>query len=411
MLLWIIFALMTVAVLTALVWPVLRARHADAAREAFDAQIYKDQLSEIEAERERGQLSEAEAEAARIEISRRLLAVAGHQEAGGSGDAQAAKTKSPGAAVRYASVAAFIAVPVVSAGLYLALGSPGLPDQPHAARLQAPTGNQDIATLIGRVEERLRQQPGDGRGWDVIAPVYLKRGRHQDAASAFDNAIRILGESAIRLTGLGEALVRLNGGVVPDRAKRAFTRALQLDDDLVTPRIRLAEAHEQDGDMAAAAKAWADIKARSPEDTPWAKMVARRLSQVEAKLGPGAKTAEAPDGADTADAAETARTPEPDTGSEKPAPGPSAEDVAAASRMSEADRAQMINQMVDGLAARLRDEGGQVADWVRLVRSYIVLGKEGDARKALADARESFKGDKDALGTLDAAAKALGLES
>ena len=137
-------------------------------------------------------------------------------------------------------------------------------------------------------------------------------------------------------------------------------------------------------------------------------MVTRRLSQVETKLGPGDKAADAPG---SAGKAETAGKPEPGADGGEATPGPTAEDVAAAERLSEGDRAQMINQMVEGLASRLRAEGGQVADWVRLVRSYIVLGKESDARKALSDARESFKGDTEALGTLDAAARALGLNS
>ena len=161
--------------------------------------------------------------------------------------------------------------------------------------------------------------------------------------------------------------------------------------------------------MAAAAKAWADIKSRAPEGTPWAEMVARRLSQIQGKQGPGAKTADAPGDADKA---EMASKPEPgaDDGGDATR-GPTAEDVAAAERLSDGDRAEMINQMVEGLASRLRAEGGQVADWVRLVRSYVVIGKESDARKALGEARESFKGDTEALGTLDAAAKALGLNS
>ena len=59
--------------LFALLRPLTRAKEADAARAAFDANVYRDQLAEIESDRERGLLSEADAEAARIEIARRLL--------------------------------------------------------------------------------------------------------------------------------------------------------------------------------------------------------------------------------------------------------------------------------------------------------------------------------------------------
>ena len=39
-----------------------------------------------------------------------------------------------------------------------------------------------------------------------------------------------------------------------------------------------------------------------------------------------------------------------------------------------------IEAMVSGLAQRLESEGGTVDEWVRLVRSYTVLGRMDEAR-------------------------------
>lgn len=73
--------------------------------------------------------------------------------------------------------------------------------------------------------------------------------------------------------------------------------------------------------------------------------------------------------------------------------GPSAEDIAAAQELSDEDRTAMIESMVEGLAARLQEESGDREGWIRLARSYNVLGRPGDAYDALKSAEEVFPED------------------
>ena len=76
MLLWIILAILTAVVLLVLLRPLAGRRESDSGRGAFDAAVYRDQLREVESDRERGLIGETEAESARLEISRRILASA-----------------------------------------------------------------------------------------------------------------------------------------------------------------------------------------------------------------------------------------------------------------------------------------------------------------------------------------------
>ena len=64
------------------------------------------------------------------------------------------------------------------------------------------------------------------------------------------------------------------------------------------------------------------------------------------------------------------------------APGSDAEDVADAQNMTEGDRSAMIRSMVTQLAARLKDEPEHVEGWLRLIRSYVVLGRVEAAAEA-----------------------------
>lgn len=390
MLLWVIFACLTAGVLFVLLRPLAGTKSGDAAgRDAFNAAVYRDQLGEVESDRERGLIAGPEAEAARIEIERRLLATDATGVAPGRKDARAS--------TRAVVIGVAAVLPALALGLYLAYGSPRLPDQPLAARLEDPASDQKLEALVARVEARLREHPEQGEGWEVIAPVYMAWRRYADAAEAYGNATRLLGESPKRLSGYGQALVLANDGVVSEDARRALERAGALDPNLIEPRILLAIAKEQDGNFVAALEDWRALLAGSEGDAPWRTMVQKRIAADEAHLA----------GKPVAEAAPTA----PADVAPQGTGGPSAGDLAAAQTMSPAEQQAMIEQMVQKLAARLDQEGNDLGGWLKLVRAYSVLDRKDDAVKALAKAKVQFSGDAPALQQLDALAAELGLKS
>ena len=101
---------------------------------------------------------------------------------------------------------AVLAVPLVGWAGYALLGSPDLPPQPLSARLSANPASNTMEELVARAERHLAQNPDDGKGWDVLGPIYLRIGRFDDAIAAFGRAIQLEGATASREAGLGEAL-------------------------------------------------------------------------------------------------------------------------------------------------------------------------------------------------------------
>jgi cytochrome c-type biogenesis protein CcmH len=389
-LLWIILAGLTAIVLFVLLRPLAGEGKGERTPEAFDAAVYRDQLSEIDSDRGRGLIGEEEAEAARIEIARRLLAADSKAKATG-------EVASPATRARAATIAVAVVLPLLALGIYLAYGSPRLPDQPLAARLQDPASDQNLEVLVARVEARLRERPEEGEGWDVIAPVYMGWRRYSDAAEAYGQAIRLLGESAKRLSGRGQALVLANNGVVTEEARGALVRAVELDKTLIEPRILLAIAKEQDGEFQAAIEDWRALLDQAPADAPWRRMVEQKIATDEAHLA-GKPVAEA----------EGAGSQQPGPQSER---GPSSADIAAAQNMSPAERQAMIERMVQGLATKLDQDGTDLSGWLKLVRAYSVLDRKDDALKALERAKTEFSGNPQALQQLDQLAAELGLKS
>ena len=291
------------------------------------------------------------------------------------------------------AIALAFGLPLAALSLYLIYGSPRLPDQPLIARLQDPASDKNLEVLVARVEARLREHPEEGEGWEVIAPVYMGWRRYADAAEAYRQSIRLLGESPKRLASYGQALVLANNGVVTEDARKALERALVLDPKLIEPRLVLIIAKEQDGQLAAAIEDWRAMLASAPADAPWRKLAEQRLAEDEAKLAGKA----VPAGPEAA----------PGTAPQ----GPSPDDVAAAQTMSPADRQAMIESMVQGLANRLDQKGDDLAGWLKLVRAYTVLDRKDDALKALEKAKTQFSGNAAALQQLDALAAELGLKS
>lgn len=392
MLLWIVFLVLTAASLVACLWPLVRSSRAPA-RAEFDKAVYKDQLAEIDADLARGLISANEAEAARTEILRRLLASEEARTAPGDGPAgnrARLRSSSPKLAL-YAGVAA---IPLLALPIYLTVGAPDKPDQPLASRVAPAKSNSRIASLIARVEKHLDKNPGDGKGWDVLAPVYLREGRFQDAKNAFARAVKILGPSANRLLGMAEAGIFANKGIVAEEERKLLDLVLRAEPKRAKARFWIAMSKEQDGKLADAAKDYGAMLADAPAGAPWRKMVSTRLAFIRRKMTKaGMALAKAPAKAGAA------------------LPGPTPEDVRSAGRMSKDDRAAMINQMVAGLAERLSNDGGNVNEWSRLIRSYVVLNRRSDAKEALARARKALKGSVQALEQLDALERRLKLKS
>ncbi len=376
MVLWAVLAVLTAIIITVVCLPLVRPKGSQTLAAQSDAEIYKAQLAEIEDERARGILSESEAEAARIEVSRRLLRSTDARK-------QSEETRPLEKENDRALVLVSILVPALALGGYLMFGSPSLPQQPHAARSDQSPEAKRVAEMVSRVEERLREHPDDGAGWDVIAPVYLRQQRYHDAVFAFQQSLRLNGENAARLEGLGEAMILRDNGQVSETARQALNRALVRNPESLKAQFWLAVSDEQNGNLEQAARAYKKILDNSPEGAPWRAMVGTRLAVVRQQLDPsGAR-----------------------------APSLSPEMMRSAENMSREERAQMIENMVAGLAKRLEADGSDLEGWLRLMRAYKVLGKSGEAKQAASSARENFKNDPSALERIDDAARQLGLKS
>lgn len=375
---------MTVAVTLAVLVPLYRTSKVHP-EERNDEAVFRAQLEEIQKDLERGAIAPDMAESAKIEVSRRLLA-AHKQNQEGKGTSVLSKTR-----LRIVQLTAIILVPAAALGLYLQVGAPTIPDQPREERLAATQGQADMQVLVARTEEHLRQNPNDGQGWAVIAPVYLRIGEFEKARRAFARALQQYPESTELMMGLAESAIYAGNGEITEEIEKLLRTVSVNNPDLVQPQFYLALAKGQRGEINEALDMWNTLLQGQQATLQWVEAGMREREELIAK---GA----------------VATTPEPKLVS-APAPqaGPSSEDVEAAAQMSQQDRAEMINQMVVQLDERLTEEGGTAAEWAQLVQAQMVLGNVEQAMQVIARARENLKNDAAALNQINQLANSLNL--
>jgi cytochrome c-type biogenesis protein CcmH len=370
MILWPFFALMTLAAMAAVWWPL--ARRQKSVRSGSDIAVYRDQLEEIDRDEAASLIGGVEAGAARVEVSRRLIAAAENAKA-----ATAVAAPGPASRYRFATLAAAIVLLPLGAGItYLSLGSPNLvPVSMNAATDGQPPLPGGIENTVAEVETYLASNPKNGRGWELLAPVYLRLGRFDDAVTARRNALEIFGPDAARLGDLGEAIIMASNGVVTPEAKGLFERANAADPDDVMAQYYLGLGAKQEGRRDEALKRWTALVSGAREGAEWLPLVKNAIARIDEK---GPSVAAAPPSAAVVP-------PEHNGGA--------------------------IEAMVERLAERLKKDGSDVPGWIQLARSYRVLGKADKVKIAIADAHAALASDREALQRLDQGLAALETEA
>ncbi len=341
MLLGVIFAGLALATAAILTLPLWRRPAEAPTRAEFDLQVYRQQLVELERDQERGVLPADQAEAARTEIHRRILAA---EEGEG--------TATPKSRLQLPLILLLVlGVPLGSGLLYWRLGTPDLPGKPFASRQSDPAFQ--MATMVDQLAAYLKTQP-DGEGYRRLGQAYMSLHRYGEAADAFHKAQSLGVVDGPMLSSWGEALVLSQGGMVVPEARKILLLAYSMDRMSAPARFYLGMAQMQIGNFQKAVAIWRDLEKDSGPEAPW-------LDTLKARI---------------ADAGQQGKFDPATIAPEPPAP-PSGNESAAAAIANQApdQQAATIRSMVDGLAARLKDNPNDYDGWMRLARSYRVLGE------------------------------------
>ncbi|MCC1494916.1 c-type cytochrome biogenesis protein CcmI [Cognatishimia sp. F0-27] len=403
---WIFTALMGLGVAALLALAVLRGQRDTGPSAAFDVQVYRDQLKEIDRDLTRGTIPPEEADRLRTEVSRRILAA----DAKARGETPGTAARAPGALILSAVVAAV----VIGGGYltYMQLGAPGYPDLPLNTRIEmaaearenrpsqadAESGlpatampddvPESYQELVVRLRGAVAENPNDLQGQRLLARSEAALGNFSAAWQAQQAIVRIKAAEATArdYADLADMMILAAGGYVSPEAQAALEEALARDPQNGVARYYGGLMMAQTGRPDVAFRMWDRLLAESPDDAPWIPPIRDQIEEMAFRAGVSNFTL-------------------PPLGQR----GPTQADIDAAGAMSAEERNDMIRGMVAGLSDRLATEGGPPDDWARLINALSVLGDTDQAQAIYREARMVFADLPDGLQTVDAAAAAANI--
>ena len=403
---WTATLLLATAMAGLLALALLRGHRQTGPAEAFDLQVYRDQLTEVDRDLARGVISEEDAERLRTEISRRILTADAKAQAHGDAGAQ-----SP---VLGSVVAALMAGVLVGGSywIYAQIGAPGYGDLGLAARMEMAesaranrpsqaeaeaempaTSETEIqpeyAALVQRLRGAVAERPGDLQGHILLARSEAAMGNYLAAYEAQQQVLSIKGDDANGkdYADLADMMVLAAGGYVSPEAERVLEAALTRDPENGVALYYMGLMMAQTGRPDVAFRLWDRLLRQSPPNAAWLPPILTQIEEMAFRAGVADYQVPTIAGI----------------------PGPSAEDVEAAGEMNAEDRQDMIRGMVARLSDRLATEGGTPEEWARLISSLAILGDEAQAIAIWNNAQEVFADNPDALEIVREGARAAGL--
>lgn len=249
-----------------------RRRVDGAAGNELKLSVYRDQLAELGEERRAGRLGDDQYAQARGELENRLV-----EEVPDADRASVAPAQRP---YRAAAFAVLVAVPLLAALVYLALGNPAAinPQQTDTAH---GLGQQQMDAMIARLAARLEKNPQDAKGWVMLARAQAVLGRFDQASAAYARSVEIFPDDAQLLADYADALAMARGGTLRDEPEKLVERALRADPNNAKALALAGTIAFDYKDYALAVKHWERLRSTIPPGSEFAKSVQASIDQAK----------------------------------------------------------------------------------------------------------------------------------
>jgi len=261
--------------------------------------VYRDQLREAERDLAADLITPERHEQLKAEIQHRVLE-----------DTRQAAAGAPAAAAQPARRtvwALLLLIPAASIATYLALGqpeaaAPGFVEQQAAQSRQQVTPEQ-IERMVSTLAERLKNEPNNAEGWQMLGRSYAVLERYAEAAAAYRKAAELMPANADVLADLADVLGMTQGRRLAGEPTEVLQRALALDPQHGKSLALAGSAAFERKDYAAARAFWERLLAQVPAESDIARSLRASIAEALQMAGGGAAPGAAPGAATTAVAA------------------------------------------------------------------------------------------------------------
>lgn len=181
-------------------------------------------------------------------------------------------------------IAGVIAISLVSIALYLTLNKPVTPTPTKAQIAQNGPMAPEHIEMIKALEERMKQNPNDGKGWNMLGRSYATLGRFNESAAAYEKAAKLIQNNAALLANYADVLAITNGGSLQGKPLELVHDALKIDPNNVKALFLAGKAAHQAGDDVHAVGYFEKLSKLLPPNTPLAKQVAKNIAELRAQM-------------------------------------------------------------------------------------------------------------------------------
>ncbi|MET3106261.1 cytochrome c-type biogenesis protein CcmH [Oxalobacteraceae bacterium GrIS 2.11] len=240
-------------------------------------QVMRDQLHELDSDRQAGTLNEAAHESAKRELVRRLVEQKYQART-------AVTTKQT-----WLAFALALAVPLTSLCLYQYLGTGAALDPKQRSATAQDVGQEQILAMVQRLAAKLKQQPGDAEGWAMLARSYFELGRYQDAADAYAHLTQLVPDNADNLASYALTLALSQNRNLQGEPVQLLQRAVQIDPKNIRALSLLGSAAFDRHDYAEAIRSWEQVLPLVPAESEIARSTQGSIDEAQALLKDSAR--------------------------------------------------------------------------------------------------------------------------
>jgi cytochrome c-type biogenesis protein CcmH len=265
-------ALMLAVALFFVLPPLLQKERAgtQSQRATLNLDIMRDQLRELDADREAGSIDAASYDAARRELEQRVA-----EEVQPEAQAASAPAKKP-----WVAVALALLLPIVAGGLYYSMGTPkGLDPANTAPQTAQQYTPEQISAMLDKLSIEMKNHPDDVKGWTMLARSYARMGRIDEALQAYDHLVRLMPHNAELLAEYAEVLGTGKQTLIGEPEK-LIDQALAADPNSVAALAMSGAVSYERHNYQGAVTQWRKILALVPPNSDIAQAVTNRIDEA-----------------------------------------------------------------------------------------------------------------------------------
>ncbi len=286
---WLVCAIFVAIALAFVLPPLLQGSGAKAdasGQKEANIAVYRDQISELEADLATGIVGREQFDQDRDEIERRLL-----DDVTSSG-AVSSRPLKPAKEGRGAVYTVALGLPILAVAFYLRIGNPyAAPTLATASvPVMAPTPNEDfsqqrIEANVASLAKRLEQNPGDLEGWRMLARSYTSVGKYGEASAAYAKATALKSDDADLWADYAFALAMASEQKLQGKPLELIRKALQLDPENPKALELAGSAAFEAHDYKRAIEYWQKLLERVPANSEVADSLTERINEAKTRAG------------------------------------------------------------------------------------------------------------------------------